>query len=307
MAFGNFEFPNANVYDSDLREVLRILKELIDEYNSVLETALSAKTLSEDAIARVIILERQWADIDKTINIIINSAMEQYEDEFDAKLSAEVQKLQYQIDNITHQYDMFVELMDAKDNAVKAYCVELILKSNHELIKMIEELREMIEAYDGTMYNPLRGRVEGTEKVVTDLYEAERYGGLTNAELSHYDMTNSEFAALNLCNYDIAINLRWIIEDYGVRREYHAYYGTKTIPYNVDSFLLTEMLGTMNNGEYAALDLTNEEYEALDLTNADYLTYNADRLLHQSDLVGLVDTSGSGLTNSQIATLGVID
>ena len=322
MAFGNFEFPNANVYDSDLREVLRILRELIDSYNEILQDIADVKTLSEDAIARVAALERQWADITKTINAIIDVAMQKYESDFNTELA----KLQKQIDDINQQYSMFVELMDAKDNAVKAYCANLILESNKELIKMIEELRELVEDYDGTMYNPLRGRHEDTEKVVADLYEAERYGGLSNAELSDYDMTNAEFAALNLCNYDIAINLRWIIEDYGVRSTYHAYYGNKTIPYNVDSFLLTQYLGTMSNAEFEELDLTNAEFEALDLTNAEYLSYNstshfvtdeqltaglatkqdAGDYARMSDLDGLVDTSGSGLTNSQMTTLGVI-
>ena len=45
MAFGNFEFPNANVYDSDLREVLRTLRELIDSYNEMLSLMLLCRNM----------------------------------------------------------------------------------------------------------------------------------------------------------------------------------------------------------------------------------------------------------------------
>ena len=35
MSFSNFEFPNTNFYDSDLRELISMYKKLVKDYNSI--------------------------------------------------------------------------------------------------------------------------------------------------------------------------------------------------------------------------------------------------------------------------------
>lgn len=320
MAFGNFEFPNANVYDSDLREVLRKLRELIDKYAIVVQTV-------EDLEERIIVVEgiaaelqKEWANLEKVVNQYIKTALDAFEVKFDGKLllyKAEVDQELSEFDRRLKAIELYFDSFNERLRLLKEYSdtedekLRIELNSRIDDIfdifdKELDAIWEILDTMDiVTIYNPLRARYDTHENVVRDLYEAERYGGLHNWELENYDMTNEEFAALNLCNYDMAINLRWIIEDYGVRRTVHPYNGTKTIPYNADSFLLTMFCGTMTNSEYTALDLTNEEFEALDLTNADYLTYNANTVVRQSDLTGFVNTSGNGLTNTQLGTLGV--
>lgn len=322
MAFGNFEFPNANTYDSDLREVLRRLKELIDRYNIVVDSVedLTERVEAVEAIADE--LRREWANLQTVINQYIKEALAGFETKFDLKLKIYKEEVDYELnkfDNRLKAIELYFDAFDEKLRMLKEYsdleddklrieltgAIELLRKNLQDQIDIINEILDNIDL--PMIYNPLRARYETHETVVRDLYEAERYGGLHNHELEDYDLTNEEFAALNLCNYDIAINLRWIIEDFGVRRTVHPFYGTRTIPYNADSFLLTLFYGTMTNQQFIDLDLTNEDFEALDLTNADYLTYNtnpAGYLTHE-DIVGFVNTSGTGLTNQEAGTLGI--
>jgi len=298
MAFGNFEFPNASVYDSDLREVLRIIKKLTDSYNDIVETVNEVETLSEETKAQVLALkvelENALGTIDDKIAKLLKEAISEYQGEIDA--------INIKIDMLNTKYDGLKDYVDNVDNENRIWTLLSITSITAKLQTQINELYDLVKE-NYTVYNPLRALWQNANKAVNDLYEAERYGGLTNAELSHYDMTNEQFAQRNLCNYDIAINLRWILEDYGVRRTVHPAYGTRTIPYNADSFIWTEFLGTMSNEQFINLDLTNEEFAALNLTNQEYMEYRANpRYL---DGVGFVDTSGSGLTNNEMGTLGI--
>lgn len=326
MAFGNFEFPNANVYDSDLREVLRQIKELTDRYNIVVQTVEDIDTKTTEAIDEIAAvideLQKEWDRLEIVVNQYISNALESFETKFDSKLEIykeEVNNLIRDFDTRLKSIEIFFDTFNEKmallkeysDNEDKKLWLNVLNRYDpiiDEINKALEDIYAILDMLDiPNIYNPLRGRYESHEKVVRDLYEAERYGGLRNWELENYNLTNDEFNALNLCNYDIAINLRWIIEDFGVRRTVHVYNGNRTIPYNSDSFILTMMCGTLTNEKFIALDMTNEEFEALDLTNAEYLTYlsNPHGYVTPEDLIGYVHTNGNGLSNAQLDTLGV--
>ena len=44
MSFSNFEFPNTNFYNSDLRELISMYKKLVKEYDDILEQLNELKT-----------------------------------------------------------------------------------------------------------------------------------------------------------------------------------------------------------------------------------------------------------------------
>lgn len=114
MSFTNFEFPNTNFYDGDLRELLAMYKKLVEEYDGI------------------------KAEIDEAIKFI---------NEFDERISAEVERItKDELSQINNRVDLLMQAVNNQANELQDGLNEIKKFSRrmdefeNELIKVRREI-----------------------------------------------------------------------------------------------------------------------------------------------------------------------
>lgn len=290
------EFPYTKNYDDDLREMLARMRELMEKYDTLLSEFETIKAQFIEVQNNFNSLEGKFSNLENDFHDLENQ-FAQLQNDFDYVKSI--------VDNIQILYDNFVTLIDNKiaQNNIKIYDTIAEIKTGLEnQIKELERMIEQIGRHD--ILNKLEGRVEAIGIVVQDYFESLRTHALTNAEFSELGLTNDEFAAFNITNKQFITQGKDWLNYFWRFTGINPLTGFKTRESNVNSFLWTELIGSISNNEWIALDLTNDEYAALDLTNAERCYYNR----HLPNIgAGFVryDALGSGLTNSEYRKLTI--
>ena len=83
-------------------------------------------------------------------------------------------------------------------------------------------------------------------------------------------MDNDTYDSYNLKDRMYAVDGRKYLTDNGIR-DFLRVDGMKTTEYNCNSYIFNEMLNSIDNNSYIALDYDNDTYAALDITNMQYL------------------------------------
>ena len=289
MAFSTNEFPFSSEYDSDLREVLKYIREVVAKINTYDEIIAELKEELEniqDFDNRLDVLESATSDLP-----VIRLQIEGIEQEISNIInqhSTDVSRLQREIDAIRVSISNFENDIEA----ARAYSLYLYNKVKYELEaeiaenfidvyatvramqKVVVEIKKRIDDIDTSVLNPWHpelGRISqdrNAKYIYGDLADecltAEEYCklGLTADEYDEFNLPAkwySEFGKTKLHFY-------WV---------YSPAYGFKQDINVVLTSILNAMLNTMSATEYAALNLDADAYSALDLTAWDYYKYVA--------------------------------
>jgi len=202
MAFQNFEFPHTSFYDTDLRELIRMYKELLDTYTSLKETIdglyeyvenvkseidLYVKEATEKALQQIksevtsiiIQLNNQLSKIlalEKQVNINVQDI---------ATLYAEIDKTNNDINTkIAKVYNDFAEYKDSIDGII-----------DNKLEYLEEYINEHVTKIDRLyVINPITGLYEDTQTVLNQLAEYTFEGfGLTAQEYDDLNLRVNEY------------------------------------------------------------------------------------------------------------------
>ena len=197
MSFSNFAFPNTNVYDSDLRELIAMYKKLVKDYSSIkaeIDQAVdfinNFKTYVNDIVSEIIdgklnvvnakleAITEAVKRIDLNIDEIENNVTDLYTDidELRNNFNSEMIAIRLEIAEI---YKAFADYKHSIDDII-AHKVQEMLLYIDEHVQQIERLY---------VVNPMTGEYENIQNVLDMFAEYISMG---------YGLTADEYDSLNL-------------------------------------------------------------------------------------------------------------
>ena len=162
----NFDFPNATLYDSDLREVLKITRETYEEYNNMYTRFTEIDAEFRDIEARFAVFEERLATLDDEIDEKVREAVAREMVAFTAQFNALALELRTEFDALSSSIDSrFVTLtntLNAKiDRKISEIDTEFALLSANIINQMAEIVRR---------YNVLEEDIRQTMRRAEDAY-----------------------------------------------------------------------------------------------------------------------------------------
>ena len=317
MGFSFEEFPNSDYYDSDLREILKYVRDVLAYVKTWDETV-------EELKADIAELDQMGEDI-----TALKSAVKRISDDISdiettlLKVKSDIQFIMQNLNEINDWRDVTdVKLrilgtritnlkiyVDDMDNVLMADYNQKFTIYNLKMKQMqqelmgyitgiIERMEYMIEHLSSDVYDPIRAERLLFDVNNKNIYADLRVGGITECDFAELGLTEEDIQEYNITQYDWAFHSNYFFKQYFI---YSPVRGIKMSPYQALSDVLTFICSTMTEAQFEALNLTEEEFEALNLTHKEYLTYNStDRN------VVIVDDNASGLTENQLQHLGIL-
>lgn len=217
MSFTTEEFPSTDYYKRDLREIVDYCRKFAKELERYAEII---DTLSE-AIKDLDGIEADIADIKTQISDLntIRTNIAALQSSFNV-LARQVEDIQIDMDSvytyINSQLASIREMIEVNRKLFEGKLSQVDFRLtfeynmlNQKVDRMFDKLKELIEQIVPTdVYNRVAGVRLSLDDNNYNVYEDLRYGGLTNAELSEYGVSNNYIASIVLDNRDQAINLR---------------------------------------------------------------------------------------------------
>lgn len=304
MSFTFNEFPWTKYYDSDLREVLKYMREFestLDSYESVITELQEALDEIDGYDARITALESATSDLAS-----IRSRLTDLENTLDA----DVVYLQQQIDAISYTLgsieDTISGLKDYVDNKYNNIIADVSNRIYQVYVDMwtlfnglkerVIALAEMVSNIDTSVYNPW-ARVLSKESIQKNINYA--YMDLADTvptadEYSELGLSADDYDDYELSAYEYSVRgKKWLHLDF----VFSPVYGFKQNISNVLTSIINYIQDTLTAAEYTALDLDADGYTALDMTAHDYYSFMADE--------GYLKLGMNGITASQYSTIGV--
>lgn len=291
MSFTFTEFPDTSYYHSDLRQILKRLREIdatLDSYDEVIAELKEELTKIDALYPRVSSLEQHMKVAESNIVQIRADldTMERRVLDMDAREEADVKELNRLISDLTREVhsietglDAIYTYIDAGLSDVRLFVSQLYTRLTMEfeglkyrLEAEISRLKERIDALDTSVKNPWHleeGRVEQdrNEKLVyKDLADnvptAIEYCklGLTADEYSAYSLTAIKYARFGKQK----LHYYWV---------YDPRTGNRQDINNVLTSIIDTMYNTITADAYTAKELTADDYTALELSAFDYYKY----------------------------------
>ena len=255
----NYEYPYTDVYRHNDDWALKNIAKLDSEYSKLVA---EFEQIEKDFQA----LSEKVDNFELEIDEAVRKAILEYR----AEIDAELKNLREIIEQYYNYLNDLKKYIDDNDHETLFACARMINECKEEIYAIIDELAQKISEFNNTMYNPLSGEEDTIERVIVDLWESERYGALSNAEYEALEMDNDTYDSYNLKDRMYAVDGRKYLTDNGIR-DFLRVDGMKTIEYNCNSYIFNEMLNSIDNNSYVALDYDNDTYAALDITNMQYL------------------------------------
>lgn len=205
MSFGNFEFPNTNFYNSDLRELIAMYKKLVAEYDAIKsEIDEVTKKINEftqyvdDIIgeridnklkaltSRVALLEHEMQDVEaklSDVNLRIDDVV------------ASVVQLAIKVDQTKAELKTDIAGVYIEFGKYKESIDDIIQIEINKLIQYIDEKITKLDRLD--VVNPITGEYENIQNVLDDIVDALLSGfGLTAKEYDDLELTALQYDKL---------------------------------------------------------------------------------------------------------------
>ena len=197
MAF-NYESPHTRYYENDLTELIRLYKQLLAEYDEILETAnqlqkeledlpTTVQTLVDEATAQLQTqIEQELADL----RAEVNSTVEQLRADNDAlekRINRNIAELSGQVNQFYREINSSIQLVDSESVA-----------RDTNLQNQIDTLRFTLP----DIYNPVAGVDTSIEQAILDLYGLLASDPVTASEYDAKQLTASAYDAKNITAFD---------------------------------------------------------------------------------------------------------
>ena len=330
MSFANFEFPNTNFYNSDLRELISMYKKLVKEYDDILEQLNELKTNIGSIVDEY--LDADLGAFKAELLTIINNEITELENEireeqkkleddmikFKNDISSTVEQLRTDMDNFETKVNDRVQMIS---NQIAQVYIEMA-NYKHEMAELFElqknELTLYIQEHVAQITrlyvtNPFTGEYEDVQDVLYDIakYVTQSYG-LTAQEYDDLQLRASEYDAKRITaqNYSSRGILLFFKELYLKMRS--PFTGLMDYYDNIIYQLSNLHRGAYTAQEYDNLLFTADDYDALQLSAYKYdWEWNPkdfDGKLQQlkDELVNVVEVGTGGLTASQYSNLQLL-
>lgn len=182
----NFDFPNATLYDSDLREVLKITRETYEEYNSMYTRFNEIDAEFRDIEARFTIFEERIADLDDEIDEKVREAVAREMVAFTAEFNQLALELRTEFNALSGSIDQrFVTLTNTLNAKIDRKITELDTEFALLSANIINQMAEIVRRYN-VLEEDIRHTMQRAEdaynRFMRELKEAADAGLLTIAD-----------------------------------------------------------------------------------------------------------------------------
>lgn len=293
MGFTFEEFPDADYYRSDLRRILKYVREM-NEYLKGIDEVIDDL---REGIADIAYLKECCSQVRAQLVLMDNNL---------TSLNEKAEDYEYRISALEAEYVGIKDYVDNLFNLLKAMHTEdfdlLLAKLNQIKVQLeseIDYLRWRIEQIDTDVYNPWLNETVGPQKNENFIFNHLADECLTAAEYSKLSLTAQEYSDRGITSREYQefgkekLHFRWV---------FSPVYGWKQELNNVLCSIVNFVANTMSSSEYSALDLTADEYATLNLTSEQYFKYNPNSPTGYIEINPL----GSGLTVQQYSNLNII-
>lgn len=234
MSFAGWEFPHTNNYDSDLRELIRMYKQLSEDYVSIktqidkcVEDYGTVILENNQIKQRMDSIESKMSGIETQVNNRLNQFSKEINQSVDSKISELNKSIASLISNVNGE---ITELTNYVTNQVTSIRKEVAsnysknrnytdskLSSLEQYMlsedKRIESLIDNIKVDQSELVSPIDGVQKTSQEVVNDLYYNLRNWVLRAMDYDNLKLTVDEYDSLNVSawNYD---NLsKWYVRE----------------------------------------------------------------------------------------------
>lgn len=227
MGFTNFEFPHTRTWDSDLREIIDLYKELkaiTDNIDSFIKSHLEAyiiewekrfaeleseisKQQADFSVEVYKHLEEQLATVKSELQKQLTMIRTDF-DKYKADVNTNIGEMQSTITTfqayVNSQLSNLRTYIDAQNELQELHWKDVV----NEMYEYIENLRlEMPE-----IVNPINGRITTIEQALDDVFGALRFNALTASEYDSLEITAQEYDAKELSTTDYDYNGKTILK-----------------------------------------------------------------------------------------------
>lgn len=197
MAF-NYEAPHTRYYENDLTELIRLYKQLLSEYDEILETAnqlqkeladlpTTVQTLVDAATAQLQAqIEQELADLRSEVNATVEQ-LRADNDALEKRINRNIAELTGQVNQFYRETNSNIQLVDSESVA-----------RDTNLQNQIDTLRFTLP----DIYNPVAGADTSIQQAILDLYSLLASDPLTAAEYDAKQLTASAYDAKNITAFD---------------------------------------------------------------------------------------------------------
>lgn len=310
MSFSNFEFPNTDFYNSDLRELIAMYRNLVKEYDGIQDDITDIRNNIEDIVNKYLDkdLGQFKADLLTTVNNELTK-LEKETAEFKKDIENELAEFEagtmVSITNLRQSIELFEAKVDTRiiniENQISKVYIELS-EYKHEMAELfniqrnelIEYIKEHIEQITRLyVVNPFTGAYEDVQIVLNDMakYVTQGYG-LTAKEYDDLKLRAAEYDAKRISaeKYSSRGILLFFKELYLRMRspftgEYDSY----------EHVIYT--LSNMHRGAYTAEQYDGEGWDADTYDAKNWTAYEYDWAVKPVDFIGLINQLKAELVN----------
>ena len=197
MAF-NYEAPHTRYYENDLTELIRLYKQLLSEYDEILETAnrlqeelanlpTTVQTLVDEATSQLQVqIEQELADLRSEVNRTVEQ-LRADNDALEKRINRNVAELTGQVNQFYREINSSIQLVES----------ESVARDTH-LQNQIDTLRFTLP----DIYNPVAGMQTSIQQAILDLYSLLASDPLTASEYDAKQLTASAYDAKNITAFE---------------------------------------------------------------------------------------------------------
>lgn len=258
-----YEFPNVSNYDGDLRELIKYVKALRDEYKNIDDLVAKIEKEFDETMKAVAELKAEVEDFRTQIDEAVKEGIDEAMIDYDAKITL----INQRIEDTNNRVDNLQSLVDDFASIAKNYTDSKVTALSELFFAITSDLQAQIDALQWELpevYNIVKGVKTDLVTCLYDVYDATRDHAMTALEYDTRGLTASEWDGLQMTalEYDTQSKERLI---YGKYR--NPFTGTiddlQTI---IDALAQATTDQAITAADYDAAELTADEFNALNLT-----------------------------------------
>lgn len=197
MAF-NYEAPHTRYYENDLTELIRLYKQLLSEYDEILETSRK--------------LQEEYEKLPETVQTLVDESVA----DLTARINRELEALRSEVEQTVAQVRRDTEALEQRINDNMSVLTARVNRNYQELTANIQsvdansiardnDLQNQIDELRFTLpdiYNPVAGRQTSIQQAVLDLYGLLATNPITAAEYDAKQLTANAYDVKRITAFD---------------------------------------------------------------------------------------------------------
>ena len=195
MSFANFEFPNTNFYNSDLRELISMYKKLVEDYDSIKamieESVRDYESLISDnkeIHQQMNSIETKMSQLEKTIITEVNAVV-------DSKVGSAVKYLEEENQKLFQEVATYVANINMDISGLRTYIDKVINNMDNKLVNTTDVLKTYSDSGDKKVLEYVNAETDRIEQQIKDIkiYQGEIVDPVDEEQKSIQDTVNNMF------------------------------------------------------------------------------------------------------------------